>query len=135
MSGVTAGMAALELGAAKTSETISKNLSRTGTSAKLTSQPQSSAGGVSKVHGNSLQFPGKNYGYTLNDRNTGQVLKYGESIRPEQRYSQNYLNQNNARMNVQIQGSKAEVHDWQHQQIMSSLQKNGALPKLNKSKW
>ena len=54
--------------------------------------------GSSGSHGNSLSDPRTNYGYALVDRDTNEILKFGETIHPTTRYSQNYLDTNNAKM-------------------------------------
>ena len=46
-------------------------------------------------HGNSLKYSGKNFGYTLRDKTTGKILKYGETINPKTRYAKKFLNQKN----------------------------------------
>ena len=43
-------------------------------------KPVKSTNSKGKVHGNSLDYEGTNYGYELKDRTTGETLKYGESI-------------------------------------------------------
>lgn len=88
-----------------------------------------------KIHGNSLQSTNLNYGYKLADKNTGAVLKYGETAYPATRYSQTFLNKNNAEMLVEVQGPKLEIHNWQHQQILNYKVQNGVRPPLNKSDW
>lgn len=70
---------------------------------------------TSGVHGNSLNYEGTNYGYKLVDRNTGEVLKYGESIHPSTRYSIAQLDEWNADMVILREGSKSDIHIWQHE--------------------
>lgn len=86
-------------------------------------------------HGNSLNYKGINYGYRLVDKNTGEILKYGETINPSSRYTQSYLNENNARMEVITSGDKVEIHNWQHEQILCYKRQYGVRPLLNKSDW
>jgi RHS repeat-associated protein len=88
-----------------------------------------------KVHGNSLQSTRTNYGYTLRDQDTKQILKFGETQNPVARYSQKYLDSHNAFLNPETSGSKSEVHQWQHNQITQYKAQNGNLPPLNKSEW
>ena len=45
----------------------------------------------SRIHGNSLANANTNYGYQLVDNKTGNVLKYGETLYPNTRYSKKYL--------------------------------------------
>ena len=93
-----------------------------------------------KVHGNSLDYPGTNFGYILSDKTTGEVVKYGESINPARRYTKKFLNGANPinrplDMTVVISGTKRDVHIWQHEQIADFYEVVGRLPALNKSKW
>ena len=94
-------------------------------------QPAQSNG----VHGNSLNHPGTNYGYALVDKDTGEILKFGETLYPDTRYSKTYLESINARMDILTSGSKVEIHFWQHTQIDVYVQVNGSLPPLNKTGW
>ena len=63
-------------------------------------------------HGNSLSDPRTNYGYVLVDKDTNEILKFGETLYPETRYSKSYLEQNNAVMKVLESGSKEYIHYW-----------------------
>ena len=65
-------------------------------------------------HGNSLSDPRTNYGYVLVDKDTNEILKFGETLYPDTRYSQSYLEQNNAVMKVLESGSKEYIHHWQY---------------------
>lgn len=87
-------------------------------------------------HGNDLRNTKTNYGYTLRNKSTGEVLKYGETINPDTRYSTKYLEQNNAYMQIETTGSKLEIHNWQHEQILNYKDMHDGLrPLLNKSDW
>lgn len=66
------------------------------------------------IHGNSLNSTSTNYGYALIDKSTNEILKFGETLYPSTRYSQNYLNSNNAVMKVLESGSKEYIHYWQY---------------------
>ena len=95
---------------------------------------------VKAIHGNSLDYPGVNYGYILSDKTTGEVVKFGESINPAHRYTKKFLNGDNPinkplDMTVVISGTKREVHLWQHEQIVDYYESVGKLPALNKSRW
>ena len=68
----------------------------------------------SGVHGNSLNDARTNYGYVLVDKDTREILKFGETLYPESRYSQSYLNDNNATMIILDEGTKQDIHLWQH---------------------
>jgi hypothetical protein len=88
------------------------------------------------LHGNSLNTNAKARGYTLRDRDTGEILKYGETTLPgTSRYSQPYLDANNADMFPEVSGSKAEMHAWQNRQILDYVKKYGRRPLLNKSNY
>ena len=83
---------------------------------------------------------GTNYGYILSDKTTGEVVKFGESINPANRYTKKFLNGANPinkplDMTVVISGTKRDIHIWQHEQIVDFYEAVGKLPKLNKSKW
>ena len=88
------------------------------------------------LHGNNLNTTKPAQGYALKDKDTGEVLKYGETTRGEKRYTQKYLRENNAEINFQASGSKREMHDWQHEKILDyKANNNGLRPPLNKSDW
>lgn len=55
--------------------------------------PKSTTSATNGVHGNSLSNP---YGYALVDKDTGEIFKFGETLYPNTRYSQNYLDSKNA---------------------------------------
>ena len=107
---------------------------------KLTDKATDAQKAAKVVHGNSLDYPGVNYGYVLSDKTTGEIVKFGESIHPERRYTKKYLNGDNPigkplDMTVVISGTKRDVHNWQHMQIVDYYEVVGELPALNKSKW
>jgi len=86
------------------------------------------------VHNNSLRTTAPAQGYSLRDKSTGSVLKYGETTQGTRRYTQKYLRENNAEMVFEAKGSKQEMHDWQHQKITEHKAANGgSRPPLNKS--
>ncbi len=87
------------------------------------------------VHGNSLSNPNTNYGYQLVDNSTGEILKYGETLYPDTRYSKTYLESNNAHMEVLIEGTKYDVHMWQRQQILNYYDIHMEFPSLNVNGW
>ena len=94
------------------------------------------AGGGKGIHGNSLQYPGEVTGYSLRDIDTLEVLKYGETSNPAQRYTQKFLDEHNAFLYREVTGSKVEMHNWQHEQIIKYKEVyNGNRPVLNKSDW
>ena len=86
-------------------------------------------------HGNSLSDPRTNYGYVLVDRDTNNILKFGETLYPETRYSKSYLEQNNAVIKVLESGSKEYIHNWQHDLNMYFKSRYGDFPSLNKGGW
>jgi hypothetical protein len=69
----------------------------------------------------------------LRDRDTGEILKYGETTMGRDRYSQRYLDENNADMFFEVDGSKREMHAWQHQKILEFQGIHGRRPRLNLS--
>jgi hypothetical protein len=91
--------------------------------------------GATKIHGNSLQSTATNYGYTLRDKTTGEILKFGETISPSTRYSKAFLEANNAKLVIETQGTKIEIHNWQHQQILEYTETFGVRPPWNLSDW
>jgi hypothetical protein len=88
-----------------------------------------------ETHGNSLSDTRTNYGYVLVDKDTKDILKFGESIAPESRYTQKYLDSNNAEMMILEKGTKEDIHYWQHDMNMYYKDKYGEFPKLNKGGW
>ncbi len=94
----------------------------------ITSPAKSSTGS----YGNSLSDPRTNYGYVLVDKDTNEILKFGETLYPDTRYSKAYLDQNNAVMKVLESGSKEYIHNWQHDLNMYFKSRYGTYPSLNK---
>ena len=86
-------------------------------------------------HGNSLSDPRTNYGYVLIDRNTNEILKFGETIHPTTRYSKSYLDANNANMMILEQGNKLDIHLWQHDMNEYYFYKYNEYPPLNNGGW
>jgi hypothetical protein len=85
-------------------------------------------------HGNDLRTTKPATGYSLQDRNTGEVLKFGETTRGKARYSKGYLQQHNAEFVEEANGTKREMHRWQTDQIRQYKQANGGnRPRLNKT--
>jgi hypothetical protein len=89
------------------------------------------------LHGNNLATTAPARGYALVDKQTGEVLHYGETTMPgTTRYSDEYLKEINARMDFQASGTKAEMHDWQNQQILDYMYSTkGLRPPLNFSNY
>ena len=56
------------------------------------------------------------------------------TMNPEKRYSQKYLNENNAVMKVIESGSKRDIHMWQYDMNKYYESKYGEFPPLLKSK-
>ena len=85
-------------------------------------------------HNNSLDSLVPAQGYTLRNRLTGEILKYGETTLGTSRYSQSYLDKIEADMSFEAEGSKAEMHAWQNDQIIQYKAANGGVrPLLNKT--
>lgn len=62
-------------------------------------------------------------------------MKIGETTRGPKRYTQKYLRENKVKMIFIKSGSKREIHNLQHQELLDFFSKNGILPKLNKTFW
>jgi RHS repeat-associated protein len=92
-------------------------------------------GAEPEVHGNSLSTTKTAYGYALTDKDTGEVLKYGETIHPEIRYTKSYLDSINANMDILAQGAKTEMHFWQNDQILDYFAACGQNPIYNFNNW
>ena len=90
---------------------------------------------LSLNHGNALSDTRTNYGYALVDKDTNEILKFGETLYPDKRYSSSFLSNNNAVMKVMESGSKADIHGWQHDLNMYYKAKYGSFPPLNKRGW
>ena len=93
------------------------------------------AGGETEVHGNSLLTTKDCFGYALKDRTTDEILKYGDTLYPDTRYTAKYLDSIQAYMDVEAWGNKAEMHYWQHDQIVDYLNSCGQLPPYNNGEW
>ena len=90
--------------------------------------------GSISVHGNSLLTTKLTQGYTLRDRTTGEVKKYGQTILGKYRYTQKYLKDHNLEINFETSGTKAEMRDWEHKNILAyKAAHDGNRPDLNKS--
>ena len=63
------------------------------------------------------------------------IMKTGETTRGYKRYTQKFLRENNVDKKFIKSGSKREIHNLQHQELLDFFTKNGALPKLNKTFW
>ncbi|WP_431020672.1 RHS repeat-associated core domain-containing protein [Burkholderia cepacia] len=86
------------------------------------------------LHGNDLDSKIPAIGYTLRDRTTGEILKYGETTRGKARYTEKYLDSVNADMFPEAAGTKRQMHCWQHQKILDyKAAHGGQRPRLNLS--
>lgn len=81
-------------------------------------------------------------GYTLRDKRTGKIVKYGETTRgdrkfgkgKQKRYSKTYLKKKRLIYVKEKEGSKKQMHTWQHDKIMKHKKRNnGKRPRLNKN--
>ncbi|MDW5419275.1 RHS repeat-associated core domain-containing protein, partial [Iodobacter sp. CM08] len=89
---------------------------------------------VCSTHNNNLDSKTPAIGYTLRDKDTNEILKYGETTQGKSRYSQSYLDSVNADFREETFGTKREMHCWQHQKIMEYKAKHGGVrPLLNKN--
>jgi RHS repeat-associated protein len=88
------------------------------------------------IHGNDLSTAVPAQGYSLQDRTTGAILKYGETTLGTGRYTDAYLKAHNANMVFETSGTKKEMHKWQHDKIIEYMQQNGGnRPPLNKNNY
>jgi RHS repeat-associated protein len=89
---------------------------------------------IMQTHGNDLSSSEITWGYSLRDRGTGEILKYGQTINPDQRYSQKYLDSINAELKTEVSGSKKEMRNWETEKINEYKKThNGSRPSLNKN--
>jgi RHS repeat-associated protein len=109
--------------------------SRVATLARVEGEESVATQVISKTHANSLDYDGVSYGYTLRDKATDAIGKFGETISPDTRYSQKWLNANNLYLQIEISGTKAETHAWQNQSILGYKDMYNATPLLNKTNW
>ena len=82
-------------------------------------------------HANSLNTDKHAEGYILRNRDTHEILKYGETTRGYRRYSKKYLKEINAYMDFVVDGTKSEMHSWQHEMIENYVIITGHRPPLN----
>ena len=94
-----------------------------------------------KTHGNKLDDKPAE-GYTLRDKDTKKVKKYGETTRGEdrfgdgkqKRYTKKELKEKNVEYNKETSGTKKNMHKWQNEKIIEHKGNNGGeRPDLNKS--
>jgi hypothetical protein len=94
-----------------------------------------------KEHGNTLNDK-PSEGYSLRDRKTGTVRKFGETTRGEDKYGvgkqKGYSKKKLKDMDVFYQkeksGTKKDMHKWQHEKIKEHKDNNGGQrPDLNKN--
>lgn len=115
---------------------LARGAERAAETARAAQKTEEAAAAAKKVHGNSHSTTKPAEGYTLRDRDTGEILKYGETTRGSKRYSEKYLRGENAEMVFEANGSKKEMHRWQHEKILEHKANNGGTrPKLNKSNY
>ena len=88
-----------------------------------------------KIHGNSLKSTKETIGYALRKRDSGEIMKYGETTRGTKRYTQKFYRENDVYMEPMAKGTKYEMHYWQHERIQTFFNKYGHVPPMNKSFW
>ena len=123
--------------AADTVHDVSKVVDNVGDAAKTidrTAEATTTVNKVKKVHGNSLSSKKTNYGYALVDQDNN-IMKFGETVNPGKRYSKKFLEQNGYTMKILDEGSKMDIHYWQHDMNMYYKNKYGSFPPLNKKGW
>lgn len=69
------------------------------------------------------------------DKDTGEILKFGETLYPDTRYSKSYLESINAEMKILESGSKTDIHYWQYDMNKYYTDKYDAYPPLNSNGW
>lgn len=88
------------------------------------------------INGNSLLSTRPAQGYIMRARVDERILKYGETILGEDRYSKPFLRDvvpGGAYLQWAANGTKAEMHQWQTLKILSYMTANGGRrPELNK---
>jgi len=96
----------------------------------------------SEPNANSLNSPKLTWGYSVREKGTGRILKFGETTRGQKRYTAKYLEERNAIIVVEAKGTKRQMHFWQNEQITAyQLANKGGNPKNkdrppdNKSNW
>jgi RHS repeat-associated protein len=72
---------------------------------------------TSGVHGNSLDYSGPTWLYKLVNRDTGQVMKFGETtaVNPIDRYGNRWLDANNVDLVPMVIGNKRYIHALQYE--------------------
>ncbi|MFB1635424.1 hypothetical protein, partial [Pseudomonas sp. AP-1] len=87
------------------------------------------------THGNSLNSSKPTIDYTLRDLESDEIMKYGETTMGKRRYTRDYLKENNVYMLEEADGTKREMHSWQHERILEykAADPEGRRPLLNKS--
>jgi RHS repeat-associated protein len=85
-------------------------------------------------HGNSITYPGTTWGYSLRNIDTGELLKYGQTIDTASRYTKKYLDSINAELKIETSGTKQDVREWETNKINEYKNNNGGdRPPLNKN--
>lgn len=113
----------------------------TNTASTMTEGEAPSRAQLLKSHGNKLDDkPAERY--TLKDRQSGKVVKHGETTRGEdkygpgkqKRYSKKQLKDMNADYQKENSGTKKGMHKEQHEEILKHKNNNGGeRPKYNKN--
>ena len=85
-------------------------------------------------HGNDLNCKKQNDLYNLVDEK-GNVVKIGETTRGHKRYTKKFLRDNKLEMKFLKKGSKRDIHNLQHQELLDFFAEFGKLPDLNKTFW
>lgn len=97
----------------------------------------------STPHGNSLKSGRAAELYSLRDRKSESVIKWGETTRGEdrfgvgkqKRYSDRFLDQNNAVYKKEASGTKLDMHRLQTEKILNHIETFGSRPPLNKTNY
>jgi hypothetical protein len=85
------------------------------------------------LHGNDSKSTRPTVGYSLRDRESGEVMKIGQTSRPNGRYSQRYLDNKNVDFVPEASGTKSEMLEWERTSIADyKATHGGKRPPMNK---
>ncbi|MBI4129973.1 RHS repeat-associated core domain-containing protein [Candidatus Roizmanbacteria bacterium] len=88
---------------------------------------------LNKIHGNDLRNLQLTTGYSLRDKTTDYIVKFGETLYPERRYSQKWLDANNLHLQREASGTKWDMHWWQYYKNEEFIDLYGERPMKNRT--
>ena len=62
-------------------------------------------------------------------------MKFGETTKGVKRYTKKFYEKNDVYMDIMDNGTKREMHFWQHEKILDYYNTFGKKPPMNKSFW